>query len=95
MADERSNEEKTEMATRLQAERASLPEFSIFGDNNWKSIDGQLAVLAGTSTYRSADDAYADELRLGRDGAYEIVRIFEWLNDDISTSEFFADDLSD
>jgi hypothetical protein len=42
----------------LKKEKERIPEFSSFGDKNWKKIDAQIAVLEGK---RKPDFYYEDE----------------------------------
>lgn len=41
----KTNEEIKKQIEDLKKERETIPEFSAFGDANWKGIDGQVAVL--------------------------------------------------
>lgn len=42
----------------LKKEKGTLPNFSMFGSDNWKLIDAQISVLEGKS---QPDDYYEDE----------------------------------
>lgn len=42
----------------LKEQRRLLPNFTLFGDNNWEQIDAQLDVLEGK---QKPDDFYVDE----------------------------------
>jgi hypothetical protein len=76
----RTPEEIAEMIAALEEDRRVLPEFSRFGDPNWKIIDAELAVL------RTGKHAAPD---IGVDGAAEVDLLIEWLEGNISWSEFW------
>ena len=48
---ERTKEEIDRQISGLKAEKESLPEFTIFGDNNWERIDMQIDILEGKKSY--------------------------------------------
>jgi len=76
----RTPEEIAEMIEALEEDRKVLPEFSTFGDPNWKIIDAELAVLR--TGKRAAPE-------IGVDGAAEVDLLIEWLEGNISWSEFW------
>lgn len=68
----------------LKKMKKTLPQFSHFGDKNWKKIDVQLDVLEGI---KDADDFYidetADEFEDGDNDIYFAAQEAEqWLNGD-------------
>ena len=66
----------------LKEQRRLLPNFTLFGDNNWEQIDAQLDVLEGKKT---PDDFYEDEtsedFNDGDNNTYfEAVKADEWFS---------------
>lgn len=76
----RTPEEIAEMIEALDEDRKTLPEFSRFGDPNWKIIDAQLAILRGGP--RTAPE-------IGIDGAAEVDLLLDWLELRIGWAEFW------
>lgn len=55
----RTPEEKSRQIEGLKRVRASLSQFSIFGDDNYIPIDAQISMIEGKTTYedyKNADD---------------------------------------
>lgn len=67
----RTQEEINRQVEGLKAEKARLPQFSAFGDNNWENIDTQIAIITGTIRFESCEDDDDDY-----DAAYDA---YEWL----------------
>lgn len=82
---ERTQAEIDTMIQRLKDSKETLPEFSIFGDNNWQGIDDMIAVL--NHEYTSADDIYEDEEERGRERTSEMLLAFDWMNGEVSDDE--------
>lgn len=53
----RSQEEIKRQIEGLKKEKASLPEFNFFNENNWERIDAQLSILDGLETYEDYEEA--------------------------------------
>jgi tellurite resistance-related uncharacterized protein len=53
----RSQEEINRQIEGLKAMKQSLPEYNLFGENNWEGINAQIAVLKGEENY----EEYRDE----------------------------------
>lgn len=58
MRKDRTTEEIARQIQGLKKDRERLPEFSMFGGNNWEKIDAQLDVLEDK---KDPDDFYVDE----------------------------------
>ena len=57
----------------LKEQRRLLPNFTLFGDNNWEQIDAQLDVLEGKKTSEDFND--------GDNNTYfEAVKADEWFS---------------
>lgn len=54
----RTKEEVKQQIEGLKNQKIVLPEFSMFGDNNWEKIDAKIDVLEGL---KDPDDFYEDE----------------------------------
>lgn len=78
----RTPEEIAEMIEALEEDRKVLPEFSRFGDPNWKIIDAELAFLKTGCGIRLTPE-------IGVDGAAEVDLLIEWLEGRLSWSEFW------
>lgn len=63
--------------TRLLKLRKALPEFTIFGDPNWKIIDTQLDIIDGIT---DEDEIYDMEDELGDSGISSALEALEWIN---------------
>lgn len=66
----------------LKKMKMTLPQFSVFGDDNWGRIDAQLDVLEGE---KDADDFYIDETsdeyeEGDNDNYHGAVEAEEWMN---------------
>lgn len=53
----RTQEEKDFQIKGLENMKAELPEFSFFGDNNYKAIDAVISMLKGEKTYEDFENA--------------------------------------
>lgn len=78
----RTEEEIKRQIEGLEKMKTTLPHFSKFGDDNWKKIDAQVAVLKGE---KKPDDYYQDETAEEfEDGDNDIWQAAEeaeqWLN---------------
>jgi len=76
--------------TRLLRLRKALPEFTIFGDHNWKIIDTQLDIIDGII---DEDEIYNMEDELGESGISSALDAFEWINGTRNESLVSDDDL--
>lgn len=90
----RTYEEIQRQIAGLLRMRKRLPEFTAFGDNNWKTIDTQIAVLKGES---EPDDFYQDESDEDyEDGDNQLYhdadRADQWLNGDEEEDLFDEED---
>ena len=73
----RTTEEKQIQIDGLKAQKERLPEFSMFGDENWAAIDAMISIVMELATYKQ----YKYECYFIESEAY---RATEWLagNDD-------------
>ena len=57
----RTPEETQKQIDGLESMKKWLPEFSFFGDNNWKTIDDQISILKGDNDADSLAEEYDEE----------------------------------
>ncbi len=62
----------------LQLERASLPERSRFGNNNWKMIDHKIEILQGKFEYDLTSEEAEEEF--DEEDLSELQLTEDWLN---------------
>lgn len=84
----KSQEEIHQLVHLLENEKTILPEFTIFGSNNWKEIDIQIECLKGIHT---EDDIYDMEETEDDINVHNIVNIFNWMNGEIDNNEIVDD----
>jgi len=66
----------------LKAERERLPEFSFFGDNNWKETDRCIELL---------NKSYTESAFYVLDADGQFYDCIQWLNGEMETDEFFCE----
>lgn len=76
-------EEIQAMIAKLEASKKDCPEYSLFGDNNWKSIDEVIAVLRGE--YVDADEIYDNEDDF--EDASQMVLALEWMDGEVDDED--------
>ena len=86
----RTKEEINYQIKGLTKMRETLPQKTMFGDDNWKKIDAQISVLKGQA---KPDDFYADEgeeeYQDGDNDVYnEAYTAKEWLDGNVSEDLF-------
>ena len=65
----------------MRTQKETLPEFSFFGDNNWKPIDAMISMLMGITSYKDYED---DEPNVES----EAYRCKDWLDDNTEEDLF-------
>jgi hypothetical protein len=85
MGTAKTTEEIGEMITRLLESKATLPEFSTFGTNNWLGIDKMIEVLEGK--YPTQDDIYRDENTRPRETTNEMLLAFDWMDGEVDDED--------
>ena len=69
----------------LKIMRKNMPHYSMFGDNNWASLDAQIAILEGNKHYSDYED-YEPNVN---SAAYDAEN---WLNDKNADPLYDADE---
>ena len=82
----RLKEELENVIKVLKAQRVRLPEFSVFGDENWKNIDDQLYYVEYTLNHGTVPSFEESD-----EGAEEC---YEWLNGE-DRGEYYEDILEE
>jgi hypothetical protein len=54
----RTEQEKQRQIEGLKMLKATLPEFSLFGNENWIAIDAKISMLMGLSSYEDFQDDF-------------------------------------
>ena len=70
----------------LNKQKADLPEYSFFGDNNWALVDAQLDLIEGDEDY----DTVLKNYDLTDLQESELYTARKWLDGAIDNEEFFA-----
>lgn len=77
------------MIQKLEDERASLPEKSFFGDNNWKMLDAGITVLKAKLTENDLFDEHEEyESEICEEFAFTAAR---WLEGKAEDSELIEE----
>lgn len=78
----RTLEQIQEQVIGLRSMKLTLPEYSMFGDNNWEAIDAQINILEGKKSLEDYDE-YQEEYLFS-----EAERASMWLMEDIEENLF-------
>lgn len=81
----RAIEEVKVMIDRLEDSKKTLPQYSVFGDNNWLSVDKMVQVLRGE--YPTMDDIYRDENTRSREITSSMCLAFDWMEGEVDDEE--------
>lgn len=74
----KTTDEVAVMVKHLEESKKTLPEFSVFGDNNWLGIDKMVEVLQGR--YPTQDDIYRDEDTRPREITSSMLLAMDWMD---------------
>lgn len=86
----RTPEQIQRQVSGLLAMKSWLPQFSLFGDNNWRVIDEQVQIIKGESTFEEIEDAYIKE---GFESApFNLYDAEAWLNEEVDEDVFIDEE---
>lgn len=90
----KTQEEKDAMITKLGEVKNTLPEFSMFGTENWAVADGQIRVIEEDLDEDGVVEEFGEEF--DEDGEQnetvrEILIAVSWLEGDVEDSELVDD----
>lgn len=71
------------MIAKLEASKNDVPEYSLFGENNWLKTDEQIDVLRGR--YLDADEIYENEDDF--EDASLMVLTLDWMNGEVDDED--------
>jgi len=86
----KTKEEREEMVAKIQAQKETLPEFSMFGTENWAIADGQIRVIQDVWDEEEVTDEFGEEFdedEEQNETVRDILTAVSWLAGDVEDDE--------
>lgn len=86
----RTEEQKQEMIDKLESQKETLPQFSLFGDNNWQQINDAIRVI---DEDLNDDDIYSmyENEEEDTESINYCLQVREWLDGADNEDEIITD----